>query len=109
MTIVGFLGTSLVTLLEQCHEIQRRLFFPQNMDIVSSNLWTGNLVNFRTLEVSRNNKVKTETLKMEMVKNMVFRFIEIHYIRKRFYTTNVGYPPFMKHRQYYRDQLSEVV
>ena len=49
------------------------------------------------------------TLKMEVVKSMVFRFIEIHYNRKRIYTTNDGYPPLMKRGQYYRDQLSKVV
>ncbi len=54
-------------------------------------------------------KVKTDALKMDVVKSMVFRFIEIHDNRKRIYTTNDGYPPLMKRDQYYRDQLSKVV
>ncbi len=64
---------------------------------------------FATLKKECIYKVKTETLKMEVVKSMVFRFIEIHYNRKRIYTTNDGYPPLMKRRQYERDQLSKVV
>ena len=64
---------------------------------------------FATLKKECIYKVKTETLKMEVVKSMVFRFIEIHYNRKRIYTPNNGYPPLMKRRQYYRDQLAKVV
>lgn len=64
---------------------------------------------FATLKKECIYKVKTGTLKMEVVKSMVFRFIEIHYNRKRIYTTNDGYPPLMKRRQYYRDQLAKVV
>ena len=52
---------------------------------------------------------KHQAFGMEVVKSMVFRFIEIHYNRKRNYTTNDGYPPLMKRREYYRDQLSAVV
>lgn len=54
-------------------------------------------------------KVKTETLKMETVKSMVFQFIEVHYNRKRIYTTRHGYPPLMKRSQCYRERLSEAV
>lgn len=54
-------------------------------------------------------KVKTEVLKRETVKSMVFRFIEVHYNWKRIYTTNSGYPPLMKRDQYYRNQLPQVI
>ncbi len=54
-------------------------------------------------------KVKTEALKWETVKSMVFRFIEMHYNRKRIDTTNSGYPPLMKRDQYYRNQLPQVM
>ncbi len=35
---------------------QRRFFFLQDTDIVSSKLWTGNFANFRLLPAGRNNK-----------------------------------------------------
>ena len=64
---------------------------------------------FATLKKECIDKVKTEALKMETVKSMVFRFIEVHYNRKRIYTTNNGYPPLMKRNQYYRNQLPQVI
>ncbi len=60
---------------------------------------------FATLKKELIHKVKTETLRMETVKSMVFRFIEIYYNRKRIYTTNGGYPPLIKRSNYYREQL----
>ena len=63
---------------------------------------------FATLKKECIDKVKTEALKMETVKSMVFRFIEVHDNRKRIYTTNNGYPPLMKRDQYYRNQLPQV-
>ena len=48
-----------------------------------------------TLKKECIDKVKTEALKWETVKSMVFRFIEVHYNRKRIYTTKSGYPPLM--------------
>ena len=64
---------------------------------------------FATLKKECIYKVKTEALKMETMKSMVFRFIEVHYNRKRIYTTNNGYPPLMKRDQYYRNQLPQVI
>ncbi len=64
---------------------------------------------FATLKKERVYKVKTETMRMETVKSMVFRFIEIYYNRKRIYTTNGGYPPLMKRANYYREHLPQAM
>lgn len=60
---------------------------------------------FATLKKELIHKLKTENLRMETVKSMVFRFIEIYYNRKRIYTTNGGYPPLIKHSNYYQKLL----
>lgn len=62
---------------------------------------------FATLKKEKIYKIKTETLRMETVKSIVFRFIEVYYNRKRIYTTNGGYPPLIKRSHYNRDQLSK--
>ena len=64
---------------------------------------------FATLKKECIDKVKTEALKMETVKSMVFQFIEVHDNRKWIDTTNNGYPPLMKRDQYYRNQLPQVI
>ncbi|WP_172625470.1 DDE-type integrase/transposase/recombinase [Desulfitobacterium sp. LBE] len=64
---------------------------------------------FATLKKERIYKIRTETMKMETVKSIVFRFIESYYNRRRIYTTNEGYPPLVKRSLYYRDQLSKAV
>lgn len=64
---------------------------------------------FATLKKECVYKFKPETLRMETVKSIVFRFIEVYYNRKRIYTPNEGYPPLMKRSLYYRDQLSQAV
>jgi putative transposase len=64
---------------------------------------------FATLKKEVIYKVKTETMKMETVKSMIFRFIEIYYNRKRIYTTNGGYPPLMKRSNYYQKILAQAV
>lgn len=61
---------------------------------------------FATLKKEHIYKFKTETMSIEKVKSLVFRYIEIYYNRKRIYTTNGGYPPLVKHSHYYRDQLT---
>lgn len=64
---------------------------------------------FATLKKERLYKMRTETMKMETVKSIVFRFIEIYYNRRRIYTTNEGYPPLIKRSFYYREQLGKAV
>ena len=64
---------------------------------------------FATLKKERIYKIKTETMRMETVKSIVFRFIEIYYNRKRIYTTNEGYPPLVKRSNYYREHLPQAV
>jgi hypothetical protein len=39
---------------------------------------------FATLKKERINKIRTETMSMEKVKSIVFRFIEIYYIADEF-------------------------
>ena len=51
---------------------------------------------FATLKIDCIYKVKIESLKRETVEILVFRLIEVHYNRKRIYTTSSGYPPLMK-------------
>ena len=60
---------------------------------------------FATLKKESIYKYKTESMSMDEVKKIVFRFIEIYYNRKRIYTTNGGYPPLVKRSQYYRNNL----
>lgn len=62
---------------------------------------------FATLKKEVIYKFKTETMKMETVKSMVFRFKEIYYNRKRIYITNGGYPPLMKRSYYYQKILAK--
>jgi putative transposase len=62
---------------------------------------------FATLKKEYIYKFKTENMSMEIVKSLVFRYIEIYYNRKRIYTTNGGYPPLEKRSRYYRDRLVE--
>lgn len=64
---------------------------------------------FATLKKELIYKVKTETLRMEPVRSMVFRFIEVYYNRKRIYTTNGGYPPLLKRSNYYQKNLPQAV
>lgn len=62
---------------------------------------------FATLKKELIYKVKTENLRMETVKSMVFRYIEAYYNRKRIYTTNGGYPPLMKRLIYQQETLKQ--
>jgi len=64
---------------------------------------------FATLKKEIVYKFKTETMRMETVKSMVFRFIELYYNRKRIYTPNGGYPPLVKRSLYYQENLTQVV
>lgn len=64
---------------------------------------------FATLKKERIYKFKTETMRMNTVKSLVFRFIEVYYNRKRIYTTNEGYPPLMKRALYYQTRLAQAV
>ena len=64
---------------------------------------------FATLKKERIHKFKTETMSMEKVKSIVFRFIEIYYNRKRIYTPNDGYPPLAKRSRYYQEHLAQAV
>lgn len=64
---------------------------------------------FATLKKERIYKMRTETMRMETVKSIAFRFIEIYYNRKRIYTTNEGYPPLVKRSNYYRNQLPKAM
>lgn len=64
---------------------------------------------FATLKKERIYKLKTEKMRMETVKSIVFRFIEVYYNRKRIYTTNEGYPPLMKRSLYYKDQVAKAM
>lgn len=51
---------------------------------------------FATLKKEKLYKIRTELLPMEMVKSIVFRWIETYYNRKRVYTANPGgYPPLV--------------
>ncbi len=62
---------------------------------------------FATLKKESIYKFKTEAIKMETVRSIIFRFIEIYYNRKRIYTTNGGYPPLVKRSLYYQKNLSQ--
>lgn len=64
---------------------------------------------FATLKKECIYKFKTETMSMEHVKSIVFRFIEIYYNRKRIYTPNAGYPPLVKRSNYYRNNLLQAM
>ena len=64
---------------------------------------------FATLKKERIYKIKTENLRMETVKSIVFRFIEIYYNRKRIYTPNGGYPPLLRRSQFYRGCLPQAI
>lgn len=64
---------------------------------------------FATLKKESIYKYKTETMSMEKVKSIVFRFIETYYNRKRIYTPNGGYPPLVMRSQYYRERLPQAV
>lgn len=62
---------------------------------------------FATLKKEHLYKFKTETMSMEKVKSMIFRFIEIYYNRKRIYTTNGGYPSLEKRSRYYSNRVAQ--
>ena len=64
---------------------------------------------FATLKKERIYKFRSETMSMEKVKSIVFRFIETYYNRKRIYTPNGGYPPLAKRSNYYRERLDQAV
>lgn len=64
---------------------------------------------FATLKKERIYKIKTENLRMETVKSIVFRFIEIYYNRKRIYTPNGGYPPLLRRSLFYRGCLPQAI
>ena len=64
---------------------------------------------FATLKKESIYKFKTKKMRMETVKSIVFRFIEIYYNRKRIYTTNEGYPPLVKRSLYYQENLTQAV
>ena len=60
---------------------------------------------FATLKKEKLYKIKTETLPMETVESIIFRYIFIYYNRKRIYSVNEGgYPPDVKRRMYEREQ-----
>lgn len=63
---------------------------------------------FATLKKECLYKFKTETMRMETVKSLVFRFIETYYNRRRIYTPNEGYPPLVKRSLYYQGRLPQV-
>ena len=56
---------------------------------------------FATLKKEKLYPLKTETLPMETVKSVIFRWIFAYYNRKRIYSTNEGgYPPETKRKMY---------
>jgi transposase InsO family protein len=56
---------------------------------------------FATLKKEKLYKIKTESLPMETVKSIIFRWVFTYYNRKRVYTTNEGgYPPSVKRQMY---------
>jgi len=56
---------------------------------------------FATLKKEKLYKIRTETMTMETVKSIIFRWIFSYYNRKRVYTANEGgYPPDRKRRMY---------
>lgn len=63
---------------------------------------------FATLKKECLYKFKTETMRMDTVKSLVFRFIETYYNRRRIYTPNEGYPPLVKRSLYYQGRLPQV-
>jgi transposase InsO family protein len=64
---------------------------------------------FATLKKEQIYKFKTENMRMNTVKTLVFRFIEVYYNRKRIYTTNEGQPPLIKRALYYQTRLTKAV
>jgi transposase InsO family protein len=64
---------------------------------------------FATLKKEKIYKIRTETMSIEKVKSIVFRFIEIYYNRRRIYTPNDGYPPLAKRSRYYQEHLAQAV
>jgi len=64
---------------------------------------------FATLKKESIYKFRSETMSMEKVKSIVFRFIETYYNRKRIYTPNGGYPPLMMRSNYYQRSLPQAV
>ena len=61
---------------------------------------------FATLKKEKLYRIKTENLPMEMVKSIIWRYIEGYYNHRRIYTTNDGYPPLVYRNMYYARQLS---
>lgn len=64
---------------------------------------------FATLKKVSIYKFKTETMSMEKIKSIVFRFMETYYNRKRIYTPNGGYPPLVMRSRYYQKHLRQAV
>lgn len=56
---------------------------------------------FATLKKEKLYKIKTKEMSMGLVKQIVYRYIEFYYNRKRIYTTNGGYPPLVFRDMYY--------
>lgn len=54
-------------------------------------------------------KHKTETISMNTLKSMIFRYIETYYNRKRIYTPNGGLPPLRFRERYYSEQIKEAI
>ena len=56
---------------------------------------------FATLKKEKLYKIRTESLPMETVKSIIFRWVFSYYNRKRIYSSNEGgYPPSVKRRMY---------
>lgn len=58
---------------------------------------------FATLKKEKLYRIKTEQLSMEVVKSIIWRYIESYYNNRRIYTTNGGYPPFVYRSMYYQE------
>lgn len=56
---------------------------------------------FATLKKEKLYRIKTESLRMETVKSIIWRYIESYYNHRRIYTTNNGYPPLVFRNMYY--------
>jgi transposase InsO family protein len=63
---------------------------------------------FATLKKEKLYKIKTELMPMNIVKTIVFRYIEIYYNRQRVYTTNQNGCPPLKYREKYYNHLDIV-
>jgi transposase InsO family protein len=59
---------------------------------------------FATLKKEKLYRIKTETLPMDTVKSIIWRYIEGYYNHRRIYTTNNGYPPLVYRSMYFQNQ-----